>query len=229
MARDPQGGCGAGGLTDCVSVYGGGGPGGRQHGAGSGTRGYRPRSRHRRRSSFSSARRSPFAPSSNCAPCDSPTSRWCAWRLGAVPIYTLRATARLRLADGRLSDLSRSVGATVDSADPVSEPATRCFAGGISCGRGTNDGCKAHAGHRHRCRLGDHGPVTSRSPWCACAPAGSRFSGARSSPLSASAPPPSGARSTRSSSAALGRATWRPRFCLPRLGGDRPPDVLSPG
>ncbi len=33
--------------------------------------------------------------------------------IGGSSIYTLRATARLRLANGKLSDLSRSVGATV--------------------------------------------------------------------------------------------------------------------
>jgi general secretion pathway protein K len=33
--------------------------------------------------------------------------------IGGGPLYTLQATARLRLADGTLSDLSRSVGATV--------------------------------------------------------------------------------------------------------------------
>jgi general secretion pathway protein K len=33
--------------------------------------------------------------------------------IGGGPIYTLRVTARLRLANGKLSDLSRSVGATV--------------------------------------------------------------------------------------------------------------------
>ncbi|RPI09011.1 MAG: hypothetical protein EHM65_09635 [Acidobacteriales bacterium] len=33
--------------------------------------------------------------------------------IGGGRVYTLRATARLRAADGRLSDLRRSVGATV--------------------------------------------------------------------------------------------------------------------
>ena len=46
--------------------------------------------------------------------------------IGGGPVFTLRATARLRLADGQLSDLSRSAGATVylggsgyGSLDPV--------------------------------------------------------------------------------------------------------------
>lgn len=39
-------------------------------------------------------------------------------RIGGNTIYTLRATARLRLPDGRLSDLSRSVAATVKLLQP---------------------------------------------------------------------------------------------------------------
>jgi general secretion pathway protein K len=43
--------------------------------------------------------------------------------IGGGPVYTLRATARLRLPDGKLSDLSRSVGVTVRMNTPGYEPA----------------------------------------------------------------------------------------------------------
>jgi general secretion pathway protein K len=43
--------------------------------------------------------------------------------IGGGPVYTLRATARLRLADGTLSDLSRSVGAMVTIGGSVYGPA----------------------------------------------------------------------------------------------------------
>ncbi len=113
MAREPQGGLSArAGLKDCVSVYGSGGqvdvnaaPAPVLAAIGLDPATVSVILQQRRAQPFRSIEQLRALQLSDLA-----LGRL---TIGGGPIYTLRATARLRLANGKFSDLSRSVGATV--------------------------------------------------------------------------------------------------------------------
>jgi general secretion pathway protein K len=113
LEREPRGRLVArGGLKDCLSVYGGGiqvdantAPPPVLAAAGLGPSAVSAIIQQRRLQPFRSAEQ--------LRALGLPEPAAARLIIGGGSVYTLRATARLRLADGKLSDLSRSVGATV--------------------------------------------------------------------------------------------------------------------
>jgi general secretion pathway protein K len=123
LERDRQGRLAARtGLKDCVTVYGGGSqvdvnaaPPEVLAAAGIGPAGVA--------AILETRRMNPFRSPQQLRALGFPEQALRRLVIGGGPVYTLRATARLRLADGKLSDLSRSAGVTVSMNSPGYEPA----------------------------------------------------------------------------------------------------------
>jgi general secretion pathway protein K len=113
MVRAPQGGLVARiGLKDCVSVYGSGGQVDINAAPGPvlASTGLDPVTVN---AILRQRQAQPFRSLEQLRALQLPDVALVRLTIGGGPIYTLRATARLRLPNGKLSDLSRSVGATV--------------------------------------------------------------------------------------------------------------------
>jgi general secretion pathway protein K len=113
LARDPRGGLAERpGLMDCLSVYANGAMVDANTAAAPvlATVGLDEGSV---RVIVEARRRQPFRSTRDLAGLGLRQEALARLTIGGGPVYTLRATARLRLADGKLSDLSRTAGATV--------------------------------------------------------------------------------------------------------------------